>query len=196
VSPAYEEIWGRPVEELYEDPTSWIEAIHPDDRARVARGVFEHDLVEYDAEYRITRPDGEVRWVRDRAYPVTDERGEVYRIAGVAQDITARKEAERERRLLSTAVEDMSTGVLITGPELEPPGPRIEYVNEAMTRITGYDREELVGETPRLLQGPRTDRDELERLKMRVSACRPFEGENVNYRKDDTLYHLRWRITP
>jgi two-component system, sensor histidine kinase and response regulator len=97
VSPAYTEIWGRPTGELYRRPLSWMDAIHPDDRPRVqqafARGAKRGD---YDEEYRIQRPDGSLRWIRDRGFPITDEHGDVYRIAGLAEDVTARKEAERQ----------------------------------------------------------------------------------------------------
>ncbi len=91
-SPAYEQIWGRTCQSFYENPKSWLDAIHPDDRQRVAdsfsRWQFEG---EYSEEFRIIRPDGEVRWIYDRGYPIRNKEGEVYRIAGIAEDITERK---------------------------------------------------------------------------------------------------------
>lgn len=147
-------------------------------------------------EFRLERQDGSPVWVLENSI-LTDDPGTGRRIVeGTLIDITDRKEAERERQLLSTAVETMRTGVLITGPELEPPGPRIQYVNEAMTEITGYSEAELLGATPRLLQGPETDPAVLERLKARLRAGEPFEGQTVNYREDGTPYHLRWQVTP
>ncbi|HUP24077.1 MAG TPA: EAL domain-containing protein [Thermoanaerobaculia bacterium] len=101
VSPAYEEIWGRSCESLYLDPSSWLASIHPDDRAvayqanqkAVSAGTF-------DSEYRIVRPTGVVRWIGSRGFPVRDANGQIVRVAGVAEDITERKEAEtRIRRL-------------------------------------------------------------------------------------------------
>jgi len=95
ISPAYETIWGRTRESLHEQPTSWMEAIHPEDRERVRRAALEkQSRGEYDEEYRIVRYDGSIRWIRDRAFPVRSELGEVYRIVGVAADITDRKRAE------------------------------------------------------------------------------------------------------
>jgi PAS domain S-box-containing protein len=95
VSPAYETIWGRSCQSLYEQPASWMEDIHPDDRARIGRAAREkqHDG-EYDEEYRIVRRDGTTRWIHDRAFPVRNELGEIYRVVGVAADITERKLAE------------------------------------------------------------------------------------------------------
>jgi PAS domain S-box-containing protein len=95
ISPAYETIWGRTRESLYEQPTSWMDAIHPEDRERVRRAALDKQTRgEYDEEYRIMRYDGSIRWIQDRAFPVRNELGEVYRIVGVAADITDRKRAE------------------------------------------------------------------------------------------------------
>ena len=99
VSPAYEDIWGRPVQNLLEWPLDWIEAVHPDDRARVhAANVAKLESGRLDEEYRIVRPDGAVRWIRDRGFPIRDAAGYVYRIAGLAEDITTRKQAEDQLR--------------------------------------------------------------------------------------------------
>jgi PAS domain S-box-containing protein len=95
VSQAYPAIWGRSVESLEREPRSWLDAVHPDDRAYVEglwRGVQEHP--HYEAEFRIVLKDGALRWVRDRLFPVRDGRDEVYRVARVTSDITRRKEME------------------------------------------------------------------------------------------------------
>ncbi|MDX1744428.1 MAG: PAS domain S-box protein [Halobacteriales archaeon] len=91
VSPMYEEIWQRPVESLYDDATSFLDAIHEDDRDRVRDALEEQSTGDYEEEYRIVLPDGRMRWIHDRAVPVTDEDGEVRRIVGIATDITHRK---------------------------------------------------------------------------------------------------------
>lgn len=97
VSPAYESIWGRSCESLYRSPRSWLEAIHPDDRQRVLHAALTKQTIgTYDEEYRILRPDGSTRWIRDRAFPVRNSAGAVDRIAGIADDITHRKKAEEE----------------------------------------------------------------------------------------------------
>ncbi len=96
VSPAYEEIWGFTCASLYERRMSWIDGIHPEDRDRVLAAVEKQLNGEYDEEYRIVRPDESIRWIHDRAFPVKDTRGQVYRMAGISEDITSRKEVEAE----------------------------------------------------------------------------------------------------
>jgi PAS domain S-box-containing protein len=97
VSPAYEEIWGRSCESLYASPKSWTEAIHPDDRTSAYKKSQEVAAAgeKYEYGYRIVRPDGSIRWLENRAFPVRDDAGKVVRIAGVIRDITERKQSER-----------------------------------------------------------------------------------------------------
>ena len=99
VSPGYEQIWGRTCNSVYDDPRSWLDAIHVDDRERIRSAVLTKQVHgNYDEEYRIVRPDGTVRWVRDRGFPVKDAAGHVFRVAGSAQDITTRRELEAQLR--------------------------------------------------------------------------------------------------
>ena len=94
ISPAYEEIWGRPCGTLSEMSRTWLDTIHPEDHERLIEATLTvQSGGDYDLEYRIVRPDGEVRWVRDRAFPITNESGEVYRVAGVVDDVTERKQS-------------------------------------------------------------------------------------------------------
>ena len=97
VSPAYELIWGRPCRALYQAPTAWLDAIHAEDREQVGRIMNNLQRVgEYNQEYRIVRPDGSMRRIRERAFPIRDGSGKVVRIVGIAEDITERHRLERE----------------------------------------------------------------------------------------------------
>jgi len=102
-SPGYREIWGRDQEELYRDTSAWLAAVHPDDRERVATARARMPLGGYDEEYRVVRPDGTVRRVRDRAFPVRDADGRVLRNAGIAEDITDRRRTEERLSFLTEA---------------------------------------------------------------------------------------------
>ncbi|HEY9810770.1 MAG TPA: PAS domain-containing protein [Halomicronema sp.] len=99
ISPAYEKIWGRSCQSLYSNYFSWIEAIHPEDQPRVKK-LFQQQVMggSYDAEYRVVRPDGSIRWIRDRGFPIFDPSGQANRAAGIAQDITESKNAEKVLR--------------------------------------------------------------------------------------------------
>lgn len=95
VSPAYTNVWGRSAESLGQHPDDWLAAVHPDDRARMAARWERMDSEpHYDDEFRIHAADGQLRWVRDRVFPVRDLRGQVVRVARVTSDITSRREME------------------------------------------------------------------------------------------------------
>jgi PAS domain S-box-containing protein len=97
ISPAYEEIWGRSCQSLYEQPQSFLDAIHVDDK-QLAINCFEKQKLgdRTDVIYRIIKPDNSIRWIRDRSFPILNELGQVYRVAGIAADITEAKRVEEE----------------------------------------------------------------------------------------------------
>jgi PAS domain S-box-containing protein len=108
VNSAYEDIWGRSTQSLYENPLSLLDGVHADDRARVAAALSDLTRGVYDIEFRVVRPDGEVRWVWSRGFPVRNERGEIYRVAGITEDITERKRtAENRVRLVRGFTHDV-----------------------------------------------------------------------------------------
>jgi two-component system, cell cycle sensor histidine kinase and response regulator CckA len=99
ISPAYEEIWGHSCESVYANPTSWADAIHPDDRDRVFKEIApEGTLIPIDVEFRIIRSDGEIRFIRANTSPIYNETGAVYRFAGTAEDITQQRQTELQLR--------------------------------------------------------------------------------------------------
>jgi PAS domain S-box-containing protein len=108
VNAAYEQTWGRPRKELYEDPMAFLEGVHPDDRARVLEVMFRLPRKEFDLEFRVIRPGGEQRWVWSRGVPVRDASGRIYRIASITEDVTERKAiAESHERLLRGFTHDV-----------------------------------------------------------------------------------------
>ncbi len=108
VSPAYERLWARPVGSLYDEPSSWLSAVHPEDQPWVWEAGSRERHLSWDLEYRVLRADGSVRWISDRAFPVRDSQGVPYRIAGIARDITERKQAEIEILRAKEEAERMS----------------------------------------------------------------------------------------
>lgn len=128
VSPAYEEIWGRSCASLYEDPGAWADAIHPEDRAT----VDEDPSAGFELDYRIVRPDGTVRWIAVRGFPVPDAAGNVIRIAGVAEDVTQRRDLERSVRERERHFHFLDDLAEATRALIEP-----EQIMAVMTRMLG-----------------------------------------------------------
>jgi PAS domain S-box-containing protein len=146
-SPAYEDVWQAPVEDLYENPRQWMKFIHRDDRAIVianqekqARGQVTYE------EFRIVRPDGSVRWIANRAYPIRDEMGEFYRMTGVAEDITERKRVEeslRESEIRYRELADSITDVFFAFDR----DLRYTYWNKASENLTGIPAQDALGKS-------------------------------------------------
>jgi two-component system, sensor histidine kinase and response regulator len=106
VSRAYEEIFERPCQELYDQASAWMDSVQPEDRHRVLR-VFEQSMqgLRTAMEYRLVRPDGSVRWIHARSFPVQDAQGKLGRIVGIAEDITDRKRALEEMEVARAAAQ-------------------------------------------------------------------------------------------
>jgi diguanylate cyclase (GGDEF)-like protein/PAS domain S-box-containing protein len=109
VSPAYMEIWGRSPQHLYEEPRSILDTVHPEDRDRVMKSLPMKNQGEVEEVYRIVRPDGSIRWIKDRSFPIYDDSGKTHRIVGIAADITDLKLGEEKLKYLS--LHDSLTGL-------------------------------------------------------------------------------------
>ncbi|HEY9613702.1 PAS domain S-box protein [Allocoleopsis sp.] len=139
VSPAYQEIWGRSCQSLYEQSNSWSDSIHPEDREIVIAKLERQSRGEYtDVEYRIVRPDGSMRWIRDRSFPIYDAQGQFYRLAGIAEDITLRKKAELETFKALQREKELSTVkssfVAMTSHEFRTPLTTIRSSTDLLER--------------------------------------------------------------
>jgi PAS domain S-box-containing protein len=145
ISPGYEAIWGRSCQSLYDNPRSWLDAIDPADRERIVAAAMKQERG-YDQQYRIVRPDGSRRWIRDRGFPVYGANGAAYRIAGVADDITEQKEAQ-EALSKSEVQLRMVWERSLDGMRLMDAEGKFIAVNEAYCRLVGRPREQLLGHT-------------------------------------------------
>ncbi|MDZ8067466.1 MAG: PAS domain-containing protein [Nostoc sp. DedQUE08] len=143
VSPAYKRLWGLNPQELYQGQQIWIDRIHPEDRESTDRAFHENAVAgKFDREYRIILPNGNIRWVHDRCFPLRDETGEIYRFAGIAEDISDRKQAEQALRnseeRLQMALEGSGGGLwdwnIITNED---------YLSSRWLEMLGYEKGEL-----------------------------------------------------
>ena len=101
-----------------------------------------------------------------------------------------------DAKLLASVVHFLEDSAVITDSRLDEPGPKIIYVNPAFTRLTGYKPKEILGKTPRILQGPKTDRQVLKRLRNTLEKGQVFYGQAVNYHKDGSEFINEWHIEP
>lgn len=145
VSLGYERIWGRSCESLYEDPLQIFENIHPEDRDRFRVNLHKQGRGESTSlEYRILRPDGEIRWVYQRSFPVNNQRGQVVRVAGISEDITDRKEKEeklkRSDQQLNFHLNNSPLGFLEWDKEF-----RVSQWSGVAEKLFGWKAEEALG---------------------------------------------------
>jgi len=131
------------------------------------------------------------RWFVVKAYAVPDG------LAVYFRDGTVARRANEQLRLLQSSVERLNDIVVITDAEpISNVGPRIVYVNQAFERLTGYSREEVIGQTPRILQGPRTDRRTLDKIRHALETWQPVRAEVQNYTKSGKELWLELDIVP
>ena len=131
------------------------------------------------------------------AAPLLDSEGAINGVVAVMADITEQKQRDEQLRLLQSVVVNTNDAVIITEAEpIDAPGPRILYVNEAFTRITGYQSEEVLGKTPRILQGPKTDPAELQRVREALARWEAVTIEVINYRKDGSEFWNEFSLVP
>ncbi len=190
ISPAYETIWGRSREALLAKPSDWLDAIHPGDRDRIQRAA-EHDQVsgDYDETYRIVRPDGAVRWIRDRAFPVEDERGHVYRVVGTAMDVTEQVEANRRIAEQAALLDQAHDAILVRDLE-----HRVRYWNQSAEALYGWTQDEVAGRS--VLDVMHEDKDAFAEALDATLGAGEWSGELVHRTRDgeQRTVESRWTL--
>ncbi len=175
VSPVFERIWGIPCQPRYEGSTEWFESIHPDDQNRMTMALSHLADVGYDEIYRILHPDGETRWIHDRAFPIADSNGIPYRVVGVAEDITDRKLAEaavqQSEQDLRTIFNNVYDAIFIHGLD-----GTILDINDRALEMHRVSREQILGASIVDLSPPDAPLAQLPAIFERVAA-----GENVRF---------------
>jgi PAS domain S-box-containing protein len=199
ISPACQEVLGySPSEACAMTWEDWSQHIHRGDLAQTVRAAKLPLLGESsEVTYRYQTPAGEQRWIMARGFPVRNAQGQVYRVAGIAEDISDRRKKEDWLLLLESVILNANDAVVITEAEpVELPGPHIVFANDAFARMMGYSREEVIGKTPRILQGPKTNLETLKNLKEGLKRFEPVRAELVNYRKDGSEVWIELSIFP
>ncbi|MEN9572061.1 MAG: Phytochrome-like protein cph1 [Bacteroidota bacterium] len=195
-----QKIFGHNFSALVSDINSWKENLHPDDKERVLSNIqafINSSAHNWMDEYRFKKADGSYAHVADKGFIIRDEQGKGYRMVGAMQDNTQKKKEEQHLKLLESVITNSNDSILITEAEpFDEPGPKIVYVNEAFTKMTGYTPEEVVGKTPRILQGPKTSKDELRRLKKAMKNWEDCDITVINYKKNGEEFWIDFSVKP
>lgn len=150
-----------------------------------------------DLRFQFDYGDGHVHWIATSGAPIFDQNGNFSGYRGVGRDLTQQYAAEELLRLLEASVSQLNDIVIITqATPVGLPGPKIVFVNPAFERITGYSAAEVIGKSPRLLQGPKTDLVELDRIRAALEQSKPVRAELLNYKKNGEPYWLELDIAP
>ena len=185
ISPGYESVWGRSCQSLYDSPRDWVDAIHSEDRHRVLEAALKKQSIgDYNEIYRIVRPDGTIRWIHDRAFPIRNEQGEVYRVTGIAEDITDWKSAEAKLATLAHAVESTDEMICITDLD-----DKFTFANPAFLRGYGYTEAEIIGKTPHILFSPQNPPTLMAEI-LKKTREGGWHGEVTDRRKDGTDFPI------
>ena len=193
MSPLYEKIYGRSLQELHENGDAWALNIHPDDKERVFNSFRSNGPKgKYDETYRLVHSDNSVRWVRARAFPIKDSNGTVVRLVGVTQDITEQKRDKDRIETLSLVASETINGVLIQDAQ-----GRAIWANKGFTRITGYQGAEIIGKEPwTVVSGDSTNQKLVDMTYQKMTTGKAFSSENQLKRKDGELVWVNTSFTP
>ncbi|KAB8331556.1 PAS domain S-box protein [Scytonema tolypothrichoides VB-61278] len=197
VSPAYERIWRRKCENLYGGWNDWIDSLHPDDSERTLAIFREVHQVQMEYEYRIVRLDGTIRWIRDRAFPLKDEFGQLQRVIGIAEDITEHKLAEVALRESEERFRQIAENIEDVFWALDFVNQRLLYVSPAYERIWGRKRESLYTSSKDWMDSLHPDDKQTVLATVREKAYQEqFEHEYRIVRLDGTVRWIRDRGFP
>ena len=189
-------LFGHDIHKFSNNINIWGENIHPEDHQRIFNEI--HEAIDgaannWSGEYRYLKSDGSYAIVKDQSFIVRDEFGYAIRMVGAMKDVSSQKEEETHLKLLESVITNTNDSVMITEAN---PDHKIIYVNEAFSRMTGYTAEEVIGKTPKMFQGPNTDRTILENMKASISNWQTFEATLINYKKNGEEFWLNLSITP
>lgn len=187
ISPAFEKIWGVPCSEVFKNPQIFADSIHPDDQEKVLSVLNSMNFKKtsnFDYEYRIIRPDKEVRWICAKSLPVIDNKGEIIRRVGIARDITQKKTSQEEKNLLAEMLDIAPNSITIHDNQ-----GNFLYANQKTFELHGYSSEEFMAINLHKLDVPESSEKIAERIKaIQESGNAKFEVEH--FKKDGSKIPL------
>ncbi|MGM0945333.1 MAG: PAS domain S-box protein [Bacteroidota bacterium] len=198
---SFEKVLGYKLSDEIYSIEDWESKVVEEDRNKVLEQVWQSVIDEskdrISFSYRMIRADGQVIYVNERGFISRDEWGKAIRLVGAISDVTKQRMEEQRLLLMESVVTNTSDAVLITeaNPSLYP-GPKVIFVNEAFTQMTGYQPHEIIGKTPRILQGKKTNQSELDKLRLAITNWESCNTTTINYKKNGDEFWVNFSISP
>ena len=193
-------VFGYQKEDLGSTSKWWFDRIHPEDSLKMSVKLYsflEQKTEKWQDEYRFQCADGSYKYVFDRGFLVKDANGKPIRMIGAIQDVTKQKEEEQRLRLLETVITQSKDAVMITDIDTSKNViPNIIFVNSAFTDITGYPAEEVIGKSPEILFGKKSDILEFDKLRTAVQEYRECFVETISYKKSGEEFWINFSMIP
>jgi len=180
----------------YKTKYDWRFFVHPEDIERVNQKINSCLMGKennWTDEFRFLKKNGEYTTIIDRALIIRNEEGKAIRMVGAMKDISKQKSEELHLKLLESVITHLNDSVVITDASKEN---KIVYVNDAFTKITGYSSEESIGKNPSMLQGPKSDKSEIRKIKIAIDNCESCEITTINYKKNGKEFWNNLSISP
>lgn len=195
-----ETVFGYKNEEVGLTSSWWFDKIHPEDSIKMSVRLYsfiERKTQNWQDQYRFRCADGSYKYVLDRGFLLKDENGKGIRMIGAIQDITKQKEEEQRLKLLETVITQSKDSIVITeANSAKSKIPKIVYVNPAFSKMSGYASEEVLGKSPNIFKGPKTNIAELRKLLNAIKNGEECLIETINYSKSKKEYWVRLSMIP
>jgi PAS domain S-box-containing protein len=195
-----EGVFGYNPSEVGKTSKWWFDKIHPEDSIRMSIKLYsfiEQKTEKWQDQYRFRCADGSYKYVLDRGFLLKDENGRAIRMIGAIQDITKQKEEEQRLKLLETVITQSKDSILITeANSTDHKIPKIVYVNPAFSHMSGYLSHEIIGKSPNIFKGPKSDSSELKKLLSAIKNEEECLIETISYTKKKEEYWVRFSMIP
>ena len=194
------EMFGYQKEEVENVSKWWFDRIHPEDSIRVSVKLYnflEKRVKKWQDEYRFRCADGSYKFIFDRGFLIKDESGKSSRMIGSMQDVTKTKEEEQRLRLMETVITHAKDAVMITDNDIsENAIPKIVFVNQAFSEMTGYFAEDVIGKSPVIFKGQNSDKKEFDKLASAIKNREETHIETISYKKNNEQYWVSFSMIP
>jgi PAS domain S-box-containing protein len=193
-------VFGYKKEAVGKTSKWWFDRIHPEDSLKMSVKLYsflEQKTEKWQDEYRFQCADGSYKYVFDRGFLVKDAEGKSIRMIGAIQDVTKQKEEEQRLRLLETVITQSKDAVMITDIDTtENEIPNIIFINSAFTDMTGYTETEVIGKSPAMFFGKKSDILEYDKLKTAVQEFKACFIETISYKKNGKEFWINFSMIP